>query len=87
MPMPSVLPSPPAARARLEPLLAQEASYLAASARTRSFCWISTLSLDDPRSRTVLSDCVLGLLHDADGLAGGAKAFKQAPVRHLHRGG
>lgn len=39
MPSPSELPIPPGVAARLEPEEAQEASYLAASARISSFCW------------------------------------------------
>ena len=43
MPTPVVLPIPPSARARFDPLLAHDASYLAASASTRSFAWTSTV--------------------------------------------
>ena len=38
MPSPSELPIPPGVAERLEPEDAQEASYLAASARISSFC-------------------------------------------------
>ena len=40
MPMPSEWPMPLPLPERLAPLLAQEASYLAASARISSFCWV-----------------------------------------------
>ena len=39
---PAPFPMPPSGRFRFEPLLAQDASYLAASARMRSFDWTST---------------------------------------------
>ena len=40
MPMPSEWPMPSPLPARLAPEDAQEASYLAASARISSFCWV-----------------------------------------------
>jgi hypothetical protein len=46
MPVPSVLPMPPGPALRpFAPLLAHEASYLAASARMASFCAISTCAI------------------------------------------
>ena len=57
MPTPVVFPRPPSARARFDPLLAQEASYLAASAKIRNFCFISTCeNLDERRSPCVLNN-------------------------------
>src|ERR1700712_3773716 len=53
MPTPVVLPKPPSARARFEPLLAQEASYLAASARMRSFCCTSIFAYSSMRRSDV----------------------------------